>query len=446
MKTTSNTISSSSNLKRTSYGNESHRKTASDSLMLTMKTLQRAIYDTDRQTDEVEARLLDLSIKADITVAANIRTTEEIFGILGSVYTDQDEKHVACQDDTGVALSTSMKRVDRIEAAVRTIVDQLQLHQKNLASFYDKRSREAQNYRLEAERLAKYFNTVNEQGRDEDIKRYWVAKELESLCQSMSDALSMQTNEGNEALDAILFGSEMPATNHPLLLHIRDVDPEEFIRGAWVEEQLNILQHQEIQLDQSVSQIQEILKPLEPLHNCLEGVATQVQEAEAVLEAFGEEMEEIDLSFTTSTARPIDQHDLDRKLLQTLQKFRDDGSFDALDLRSCTNQDVINELVLLKSRLTELQVQEKDWATKGIDALAVRPIHRDLPSIYSNSPMNTSPPFAMSQTASKLQEQTQSKAAKVSETTNELERNVRESLSKSSNLKRLDAFIEHWTQ
>lgn len=83
---------------------------------------------------------------------------------------------------------------------------------------------------------------------------------------------------------------------------------------------------------------------------------------------------------------------------------------------------------------------------KFVDISPFRPIHPALPKIYTNSPLNTSPPFSLPCQVQELESQFKRKAINLQGLSSSLEAETRETFSKVGNAKRFGAFVNRGSQ
>lgn len=125
-------------------------------------------------------------------------------------------------------------------------------------------------------------------------------------------------------------------------------------------------------------------------------------------------------------------------------------------------EDILVQLRLLKSRFDSSEISHKAWAQNALrdysmryghkylfDVLHLtnfqRPLHPLLPDIYSQSPLNTSPPFEFFESARELETQTRIRTRQLQTHSKSLEEEVHETFAQDDHMKRLKGFVDRWS-
>ncbi|KAF8806682.1 hypothetical protein BYT27DRAFT_6636267 [Phlegmacium glaucopus] len=213
-----------------------------------------------------------------------------------------------------------------------------------------------------------------------------------------------------------------------------DVDVEK--SHARCLDQIAILQTYESGLNQALRSLHVVLAPLERLHTSLAKVWHCIQEAEALLEAFGDELEDIDMSFVNeSLSTKNDSHKVQSK---------EPGNNDPSSVISL-HEDILTEHLARNKRLAVMETLEKAWIEVLIREYSARPIQPSLPKIYANSPLTTSAPFAFPTQLQEIEAQARDRAMRLESLMRKLKVEVHETFTKNGpTAKRLDSFVERW--
>jgi len=198
------------------------------------------------------------------------------------------------------------------------------------------------------------------------------------------------------------------------------------------------------------------MKPLQTLHASLSAADEQVRDSEALLGAFGIELEELvdevrvakensQLSPPKSAEEHADEH-LENKLMETLKNLKDVRPGDIPPLVLLHRNDILDELSTLMARVQDMQQHEEAWEKDLPSALSMlSSAHAPLLSkIYENSAVNTSPPFAFPEEVARLQDEVKRKGDDLGENIERLQKELESLMANSRTKRKLGAFTDKW--
>ncbi|KAH9483896.1 hypothetical protein JR316_0003374 [Psilocybe cubensis] len=218
----------------------------------------------------------------------------------------------------------------------------------------------------------------------------------------------------------------------------------ENIIGAWKKDQLSIIRCHEEELYDVSSSLNFALSLLQSLHNSILQVIHFTRDAESTLQTLREELAEIDTeaSIGNKNQTRLDMEDeLQHELKLALTYCTRNGSPTLL----LDKEDILVQLRLLKSKAENSERSHRYWATNVIADCSLRPVHPLLPGIYSQSTLNSCPPFEFSANTRELETETRTRMKQLHTLSKSLEEEVQGTFSKDDHWKRLKGFVDRWT-
>jgi len=237
-----------------------------------------------------------------------------------------------------------------------------------------------------------------------------------------------------------------------------EVNVESELKQAWHLDQMTLLNAREIVIDKVTDTLSRLASSLSTLERGLSVSSKHVHEAEALVSALIEEIEEAvndtgvaRASHSRLTNVPSGivnnkEHELlQAELTEMLKRKQDMRSPDARPLILLDREDVLAELGSLHKRLQEAETSESNWSTRVSSKLsALTKGHASLISaIYANSPMNTSPPFSQSADLQALEKGVAQKVEHLRASVTNLEKQAQLS---DRDRRQMTAFVEKWAR
>ncbi|KAF8965310.1 hypothetical protein BDZ97DRAFT_1918445 [Flammula alnicola] len=444
----------------------SQTKEASKKITHSIKLLQRSVYDFNTKMRDSEERLSEVSITADTTVAETINNSQGLLRDLGfsglkaednRTGVAKDDKSEACPNDEDLDLEAARALVLQSNNDMSTLTAGLQESMEDLTLLRHQESAKLGDLQMEAERLQNALSSTasDMKGRRSsmDMHDANVNGELQGICDLLEHEVALRDKgEGFEtdALENLL--SELDEgylADKRGSSEQREPAVEEILRHAWALDQAVILRLHENALDKALSALDSMLAPLQRVYISLSRLTRCAQEAEAILEAFAEELGDIYLddmdSKESRSSTAVEEDESMEKLLKgVLNDLKDLRPVGSPPLLLLTQEDIVAELRSLKARSARVEASERAWADDLLHQYSIRPLHPALPQIYANSPLNTSPPFAFPAHVRELEAKARRRAAELQGLANSLEEEVRETFAKESNTKRLGVFADKW--
>ncbi|KAJ3766589.1 hypothetical protein FB446DRAFT_757658 [Lentinula raphanica] len=237
-------------------------------------------------------------------------------------------------------------------------------------------------------------------------------QQLELLVQSLED-VGGDEGEIYDVLQQLALENEES--------HRAPLDIERELKLAWNMDQLAILEARIAVLDEGLSQFhQSVLPPLEGIHTHLAEHQTFFQDSQAILDKFLQEIQEIDFAIheanrrasTSSQKRCTDKSNHQRResalkddLKTAFKNLESLRLSDMPPLVLLDQEDVLSELRALKAKEKVVHDQEEKRCSSLPTALnSLMAMHdTTLKATYAHSEMNTSPPFQLSPSVTRLQ-------------------------------------------
>ncbi|KAI0919082.1 hypothetical protein AcV5_002092 [Taiwanofungus camphoratus] len=422
----------------------------SKQLKETIKVLRSSLSGIDSQMIDQQERLAELSIRTDISIA---KSTSAAMHLLDSIRANCLQGPKSRPVDTNISAyksklsSMSIIRsniVDRAEEGLR-VVDEA----SNSLPSKDEVRWEIERLQHNLSKL-RYPSSAGSGRSGDNIPNLAVTSyhtELEKMCGQIEGA--RDETERRRFLDDILSQADDSST---------DIDNEVDIRAelshAWTLDQAALLTARENVMNETEALFEEhLLSPLTQLHKNLSTTTTVVVEAEAVVSALIEELEEVvdDVQTaresTTSVFGKTSSYQaqclLEAQLVELLKHMttREPDRLLVLLNRS----DLEDELGSVHKRAQDVERAEEEWAstlTKKLSTLINS--HAPLVStIYANSSVHTSPPFTPASDNRALEAEARERTGQLSAAVVRLQK---EAEINTRDKRRLDAFVEKWTR
>ncbi|KAF8161433.1 hypothetical protein B0H34DRAFT_857858 [Crassisporium funariophilum] len=411
----------------------SQTKKAVTKMKQSIKTLQRVVEDAGTQNRKAEERLSELSITVDIGVMSTLGDAQDLleslkFGQPVNPETAHELKHDPIEDPT---IHSARTRLADAQNGLLALISRLREHGETFAQIRKQEVYKREDLQFEAERLRRAFGSTKAGTRGLVDERDFV-RELKGICALLEREETAGGAKGGGVLLDLLRELEEPEESEDEDEDENDTFPSASIMDvdatlsrAWDMDQLLILSTHETALDDALVGLDAVLAPLEALHASLARVVACLREAEALLEVFGEELEDIDLDVASSAEAGGG----------TVED--EEGGERGDDDRSS------------KESWARIEASEKAWLQTLISTYSLRPLHPALPAIYAHSPLRTSPPFAYPPRVQGVEELARERAGELGEVVGRLEGEVRVfegsgGSGGSGTGRRLRGFVERW--
>ncbi|OBZ69549.1 Uncharacterized protein C3F10.06c [Grifola frondosa] len=303
----------------------------------------------------------------------------------------------------------------------------------------------------EAERLHDRFSNLVQKGGAQRLVDASYCDELAKMCQQLEtiSAGSGESQSADEVFGALHVGRRSGCSDDVLDF---GVGVERELERAWKLDQLALL----VARKEVIAQAQEcfarqLLPPLSDIHEKVSTHAFLVSEAEALIRAFIEELEEVtdDVSKTkvslqvdemvNKSAHSKSEELLEAKLMDLLKQLsrRQDAPFTVI----LDHSDMHNELAAIAERRRTAENAGDKWLSALSQKLAsLSNSHAPLISaLYANSPVNTSAPFAPPRDETTLEVEARYRTDQLTEAAARLNKNVDIS---GRDKRKLDKFVE----
>ncbi|KAF8806679.1 hypothetical protein BYT27DRAFT_7339244 [Phlegmacium glaucopus] len=417
-------------------------KKASQKLTQAIKSLQRTLDEVKSDTNDTEEKLSELSVNADTTIATTLTNAKALVHTLNISYPDDDanaiiETNVVEKSDHDKNITNEHARSSLAQAqtSLTAIIADLREHTERLSLIRKEEAFKNEDIQMEADRLKAAFKSMKSGPTNHILTKN---PELEDICALLEhEATSRERGAApTNLLQSILQELDGQDDDSEVFLEPSALDVDAEISHARCLDQIAILRTYETGLDQALESLDVVLTPLERLHTSLAKVWHCIQEAEALLEAFGDELEDIDMNFVNeSLGTKNDSHEVQSKE----PGYNDPSSVTSL------HEDILTEHLVRNKRLAVMETSEKAWIETLIREYSARPIHPSLSKIYANSPLTTSAPFAFPTQVQQIEAQARDRAMRLEGFVRKLEVKVHETFTKNGpTAKRLDSFVERW--
>ncbi|KAJ3838476.1 hypothetical protein F5878DRAFT_682094 [Lentinula raphanica] len=243
--------------------------------------------------------------------------------------------------------------------------------------------------------------------------------------------------------------------------HRAPLDIERELKLAWNMDQLAILEARIAVLDEGLSQFhQSVLPPLEGIHTHLAEHQTFFQDSQAILDKFLQEIQEIDFAIheanrrasTSSQKRCTDKSNHQRResalkddLKTAFKNLESLRLSDMPPLVLLDQEDVLSELRALKAKEKVVHDQEEKRCSSLPTALNSLMAMHDavLNATYAHSELNTSPPFQLSPSVTRLQGDAKAQGDALMAESQRLQKSLR-IVDDDRKRRKIKSFVERW--
>ncbi|KAJ3824775.1 hypothetical protein F5880DRAFT_1479557 [Lentinula raphanica] len=370
------------------------------------QSLRMTLTDNNAYTLEQEVLLLQHRLQQAESVTQQLqKTTHAITAELNSIRGDTVKKQEELE-------SLSLKVCEYVSAQLSAIETWKDVHQLPTS---------AAHLAIEALRLQRVLGLDqddNTTGKTTNLllssaEESAYCQQLELLVQSLED-VGGDEGEIYDVLQQLALENEES--------HRAPLDIERELKLAWNMDQLAILEARIAVLDEGLSQFhQSVLPPLEGIHTRLAEHQTFFQDSLAILDKFLQEIQEIDFAIheanrrasTSSQKRCTDKLNHQRResaleddLKTAFKNLESLRLSDMPPLVLLDQEDVLSELRALKAKEKVLHDEEEKRCSSLPTALnSLMAMHDTvLNATYAHSELNTSPPFQLSPSVTRLQE------------------------------------------
>ncbi|CAL1711490.1 unnamed protein product [Somion occarium] len=414
-----------------------HAKTAIDRLQQTAKSLQTAIRQLNDDLRNYHESLSELSNTADETIPKSVLSAHQLL----SARTHRGQLSFPNNVDS---LQSAFDNLSTLHASIVDIAEtnlrQIDGAQRNLPSL-EEVEREASRVNSALSKLKDKHGHHEEEFRTEVT----YTENLKALCDKLENATDPET-----VLSELLRSDDMHVAAD--LVDPFDLDIRNRLETGWKLDQMALLIAKEQLLDEAQQLFDEtLIPPLRALHEIVCATNAANFEAEALIGALLEELEETvdDVEDAkhkrrTMSSVPGEENPLVYEALtKVLKDNRDLRPPDAPPLVLLDGEDLTQELKAVETRLAASTRAETKWTSELPDKLSVLSnLHAPLLStIYANSPVNTSKPFEASLELNQLEREARREAEKLSNAIIKLQKEA-ELTDRSK--RKLNAFVDKW--
>ncbi|KAJ7099451.1 hypothetical protein B0H15DRAFT_820305 [Mycena belliarum] len=405
-------------------------KVASQSLSQAIKCIASEIDKSDSEILAAEHDLSELSLKSDTAIRASVDSglllLDEVIPNQGS---SKDRRSPAESLSTAESVTSAIS--SRFQSQVRAIDDAAS---RLPAPSY----LQAECARLTAALFAPRVGGKSLFAAATDAA---FEREVERLCQVLQDP---QT--GADALAALL-AEDLERPEAPTI----DVTAE--LERGWALDQAAILEAREAALDEAIAAYADtLLPPLTALHDDLAATNVRMREAQALVGALGEELQEIVEDLPEPLESPGGPStgadaDLQLGLVNLLKQTKDLRPRDAPPLVLLTEADILAELQRVYEWEEASKRQEEAWAADLLPRMRnLEQAHAPMLDLaYAHSHMNTSPPFALPAAVRAVQADAKTKADELGDAIAKLQEEVK-TLESDRAKRRLEHFVAKWAK
>lgn len=415
-------------------------KIASKEMAHTVKTLKASINGLDDQMRRREERLGDISIQVDTALSGSVNAASRL---LSAADSDREKAGAYLK-----ACSARLAEMTELRAQIAEITKE-RFHELAAA---DRSIPTALEVQREAERLHQQLNIIESPSGPEPGPET-AESEAQLFCAEL-DGIAHQLMSLPEDVEKDQAVSDILATmeaEHDASTASADVDLVQELTRAWNSDQMKSMTARERVVDETMNMFSQcLLPPLDTLHAHLLASKGHAFEAEALVSALVEELEEVvddvtsirDSAGKDKSVQP--QALLEDELRDELKQLQSLRPSDANPLVLLDEADLSKELASIPEWLSHAEDAEREWVVSLLDRLSSLTHNRAslLSTIYANSPVTTSPPFLPSATQQKLENDLQRRVEQLSNLTIRLE----ESRMTDRDERKLDAFIGKWAR
>ncbi|KAG7449967.1 uncharacterized protein BT62DRAFT_1073366 [Guyanagaster necrorhizus] len=390
-------------------------KIANRKMTQTIKDLKHEIGRTSDGISASQERLAEMSIKAprqaDSTFSASIRCASEVLDVLeskgaGNVPTNTELNAYA--NYRSAVLTRTQQQVQDVVTAAAGLPSEAELEQV-------------------ANRAAKKLY-------DRDIIK---AAEEVFFCQQMEEVCRELEQTDRRAGVANLLLRVKSAQERQVDEDTAAMNISEELEIAWRLDQMSLLNEKSQVLQNAVKDFEDnIIPSLQSLYDSVKTSVSYMAEAEGLIAALGEEVEEIVESsrlakdsrnnFGLSEETKTEAQTLQAGLVDLLKKLQDLRPASSEPLVLLDHEDVLRELKAVKEQERSLESEEELGAAALIQGLEYLrgSLGLLLSDTYLHAPLNTSPPYALPLELRNLERETQKKSEELRQSVAILQKNV----------------------
>ncbi|KAF9532162.1 hypothetical protein CPB83DRAFT_847339 [Crepidotus variabilis] len=415
---------------------------ASKKINQSTRTLQHCVNSFEPKVRTLEERVTELSVEADTILESTTSNAHDLLLELGHS-NNQEITRISTKGPRiiePVKLDTIKDVLVETQAELSVVGANLRQKLEALDRIREIGVEKAQDLQREGARLKTAISTAEDQQEKALCERY-----LQEICDELQRSA---TGNGSHFLGNLLAEAEEQNVSEKIL-KLTPTNVSELFEIAWANDQASILNQEEKALDEAITSLTSMLDPLNNLQPSMSRLVAAAQEAEAILEAYGEELEDICLPDPSSELRlhPKENEDslVEREVRRVLAQFESSRKPNATPLLVLTREDILSELRDLRANIKESEALERNQATNLTHQILARPLHPSMPDIYANSDLYPNPLFSQPKDNQTLQKRAETMGSELRDLAVTLEADVREEFAKSGTIGRLDLFVEKWT-
>ncbi|KZT22482.1 hypothetical protein NEOLEDRAFT_649762 [Neolentinus lepideus HHB14362 ss-1] len=395
----------------------------------TIKTLNQEIKEADASLCSRRERLSELSIDADTAVLSSNNAAQLLIRDLLS-------------NDSGLIVDTrSVDSCSKELAALRSQILHAQEDQVRQINAFQIALPSADDVNKEISRLESVAISP------EALMDMALVQELEILCEKL--ALG-DADDGRKILRSLIEEGEEVSVVDEAIGDVRTL-----LERAWLADQVAILRTQGEIMATTIAEFEEkLIPPMKELYQNLALSDSRVHEAEALISALIEEVEEIvddvqevknaSTKFSNGESSSTEDAVLESQVKELIVRLNKHRSSDGASLVLLDKNDIILHLQRTEDRLQCAMAKEMEWTTSLPEKLnEVTHGHSTLLSaVYNNSAVNTSPPFNVSPQIAHLAQEAGQRAAVLG---SDIDRFTKENPLDERKEQKLKAFVDKWT-
>ncbi|KAI0079846.1 hypothetical protein K474DRAFT_1658672 [Panus rudis PR-1116 ss-1] len=408
-------------------------KLIDEQLKQTAKSLRASLLGLNTGSERNHESFSELTIKSDATISKAVISAQQL---LTSKFDSQvKEGSTSSLDPLHSKFSGLSTQYARILSAAEAQFAHVQDARNALPTAAD--------IKLDASALESTLRSAKVEEKAEALLDTAYAIELEGLCSSLDTDGDSCAMFNQAALDA----ENSRDTGYP---NLSLPNVEEELENGWLADQEALLKASRKILDGTEVLFDiKVLPSLHGLYEELSGRSESDLEAEALISALLEELEEIadDVEKADIPSSQEEEAKSEKDLLNSLRscfkEHRELRPAKAPPLVLLDESDVTDELEATHSRLRDAREAERNWLTSFPATLSVLTSSQEplLRAMYANAPMNTSPPFAPPYDLVKLERAARKEAEGMSSAIFKLQK---ETVLGAKVQRRMAAFVEKW--
>ncbi|KAM5543054.1 hypothetical protein V8D89_003438 [Ganoderma adspersum] len=413
-------------------------KSATKDLKHTIHALRKQIQNLDGTIEEQQQRLTDLSAETDNSIAQHVDLAERVLQHAIPVRTPESS-------DAFENYRADLASLRSSRAAAASAVKQLYL---TLDDRYACLPTAAELHRDAAIIDSKLDQLAKDRSPSERLLQVAYVEELEKMVKLLeADPACPDTLP--DVIRASARVSELKGVEAGTSPPTLKVDVKGELERAGRMDRLTLLRAQERGLDASINYMRDqLITRLQQTYDDLHSRSMAAVETEAIVSALIEELEDVNDAVENAKSSSFfgtlqDSEDLlEAEMMELLKGLSSTDGHTAVLLN---RNDVEREVLALSSRVSASRIADEKWANQVRDQ--VRELSSSsaplLATAYTNSPVNTSPRFALSRDQITLQTNTRAKAEELIEAAGRLQKETELS---SRDKRKLGSFVEKWTQ